>query len=344
MSIKYNFGTHNSLLCWYNPEINGKIDSNVVVVEYPGSEVTKFSVDMCTQPKLSPEKMYNLYPTNNKPQVLVNCSFFATSTGDSIWNLKSNGVIYSKDSNFKYGIGIPDGMENKAIYGEFGNGEGWNDFMTPYPDLILLGSKTDTNKYSDINYKAKRQVFGWTKNQKKYFHISVVGGNGYTLDELQALILSIYPDVYYAGNFDGGGSTYTNVEGKRLSATGWLRPVDSCFTVFLRSDAERQKAIEEEKKKEESQSKPEEAQKPKKKGYRCQLGYFSTYERTKTYCTEIQKLRGVIDYSKAFVTKDTVKGGYRVQVGFFSKKSGAEKVKADLASLGYDCYVRYVEE
>lgn len=337
MAVKYNYGTHNSLLRWYNPEINDKKDATVVVVDYPGTEVTKFSVDMCTQPKLSPEKMYNLYPTDNKPQVLVNCSFFATSTGDSIWNLKSNGVIYSKDSSFKYGIGIPEGMENKVIYGEFGDGEGWNDFMTPYPDLILLGSKTDTSKYSDINYKAKRQVFGWTKNQEKYFHISVVGGNGYTLDELQSLILSIYPDAYYAGNFDGGGSTYTNVEGKRLSATGWVRPTDTVAGIWLRTDAERQKAIEEEKKREEES-------KPKKKGYRCQLGYFSTYERAKAYCTEIQKLRGVIDYSKAFVTKDAVKGGYRVQVGFFSKKSGAEKVKYDLASLGYDCYVRYVEE
>ena len=59
---------------------------------------------------------------------------------------------------------------------------------------------------------------------------------------------------------------------------------------------------------------------------------------------EVQRLVGVIDYYKAFVTKDATKGGYRVQVGFFSKKGGAEKVKADLESKGYNCYVRYVEE
>ena len=347
MAVKYNFGKHNSLLCWYNPEINGKTDTNVVVVEYPGSEVKEFGVDMCIQPKLNPEKMYNLYPTDNKPQVLTNCSFFATSTGESIWNLKSNGVNYSKDDNFKYGIGIPAGLPSKVVYGEFNNGTGWSDFMTPYPDLILLGTKTDVSKYKDINYKAKRQVFGCTKNQDKYFHISVVGGNGYTLEELQNLILKLFPDTYYAGNFDGGGSTYTNVEGKRLSAVGYLRPIDTVWVTYLRSDAERQKAIEEEKQKE-NQSKPEEANKPKPKpkkvGYRCQLGYFSKIDNAKAYCMEVQRLEGVIDYSKAFVTKDATKGGYRVQVGFFSKKSGAEKVKVDLESKGYNCYVRYVEE
>lgn len=35
---------------------------------------------------------------------------------------------------------------------------------------------------------------------------------------------------------------------------------------------------------------------------------------------------------------------YKVQVGFFAKKSGAEKVKADLAEKGYNCYICYVEE
>lgn len=343
MAVVYNYGKHNSLLRWYYPEIDGKLNTNIVVTEYPRTEVKEFSVEMCTQPKLSPEKMYNLYPTNNKPQVLVNCSFFATSTGESIWNLKSNGVVYSTDANYKHGIGIIEGQPNKAIYGEFGGGEGWNDFMTPYPDLILLGSKTETTKYNDINYKAKRQVFGWTKNQETYFHIAVVAGSGCTLDELQNIILKLYPDVYYAGNFDGGGSTYVNVEGKRLSASGYVRPVDSIFIVKLRSDAERKaeedKKVEEAKKNESNTNNSSSTSESEKKVYyKVQLGAFSTKQRGEAYLAEIQKLKTPVhDYKDAYLK--LINGYWKVRCGVFSKKANAEKMMNDLKANGYDCYI-----
>ena len=48
---------------------------------------------MCTQPKLSPEKMYNLY--GYKPDDVTNAFFIDTASGTSIWNLKSNNTVYA---------------------------------------------------------------------------------------------------------------------------------------------------------------------------------------------------------------------------------------------------------
>lgn len=341
-NIQYHYGKNNSLLRWFVPIINGITHENVIVIEWPKSELKSASIDMCTQPRLSPEKMYNLY--GYKPDVVTNAFFFDTANGASIWNLKSNNTVYANSSSFSDGWGITHNGDVKN--GVFNDGVGWRDFGTEYPALFKNKQPQSVKDYADIDYEAKRQMFGWTKTDgnpknEKYFIISVIS-DGMKLATCQKLVKAVFPDVDYCCNLDGGGSTYTNFEGTRLSSSGWVRPVDSILSFWLRSNAEREKAEAEEKKQQKEEKKEE--RRPKKCGYRCQLGAFSNSTRAITYRNEIRTLQGIIDYSQAFVVLDSKTKLYKVQVGFFSKKSGAEKVKADLAEKGYNCYICYVEE
>lgn len=332
--MNYNISKHNSLLKWYRPDGY----PNVNVIEFPGSELKKISVDMCTQPKLSPSNMYKTYATDNKPNILVNCSFFATSTGESIFNLVSNGVVYSENNDLAYknGYGV-----TKA--GAFDSGsyikDYWEDFTTAYPVLILNSKALPIVTAEEINYKAHRNILGWTKDKETIFNIGIEG-SGMTFEEVQSFIFSLYPTVEYAANNDGGGSLVQLFDGNKISDIGWERPVDNVLSIWVRSDAERAQA-----EKEQAEKEAAEAQKPKKVGYRVQLGAFSKQTNAVNYCNEIKKLKSnVIDYSKAFVTYDKDRKLYRVQVGFFSKKENAQKVVDDLKTLWYDSFIRYVEE
>ena len=330
----YNISKHNSLLKWYHPDGY----SNINVIEFPGAELKKVSIDMCTQPKLSPSNMYKTYATDNKPNILVNCSFFATSTGDSIFNLVSNGVVYSENNDLAYknGYGV-----TKA--GAFDSGsyikDYWEDFTTVYPVLILNSKALPIVTAQEINYKAHRNILGWTKNKETIFNIGIEG-SGMTFEEVQSFIFSLYPTVEYAANNDGGGSLVQLFDGNKISDIGWERPVDNVLSIWVRSDAERAQA-----EKEQAEKEAAEAQKPKKVGYRVQLGAFSKQANAVNYCNEVKKLKSnVIDYSKAFVTYDKDRKLYRVQVGFFSKKENAQKVVDDLSRLGFGSFIRYVEE
>ena len=332
--MNYNISKHNSLLKWYRPDGY----SNVNVIEFPGAELKKVSIDMCTQPKLSPSNMYKTYATDNKPNILVNCSFFAASTGESIFNLVSNGVVYSENNDLAYknGYGV-----TKA--GAFDSGsyikDYWEDFTTAYPVLILNSKALPIVTAEEINYKAHRNILGWTKNKETIFNIGIEG-SGMTFEEVQNFIFKLYPTVEYAANNDGGGSLVQLFDGNKISDIGWERPVDNVLSIWVRSDAERAQA-----EKEQAEKEAAEAQKPKKVGYRVQLGAFSKKDNAINYCKEIRSLKSnVIDYSKAFTTYDDTRNLYRVQVGFFSKKENAQKVVDDLSRLGFGSFIRYVEE
>lgn len=325
----YNTSKHNSLLKWYRPDGY----SNVNVIEFPGTELKKVSIDMCTQPKLSPSNMYKTYATDNKPNILINCSFFAASTGESIFNLVSNGVVYSENNNLAYknGYGVTkNGVFDSGSYIK----NYWEDFTTAYPVLISNSKTLPVVTAQEINHKAHRNIIGWTKNKETIFNIGIEG-SGMTFEEVQSFIFQLYPTVEYAANNDGGGSLVQLFDGSKISDIGWERPVDNVLAIWVRSNAEREQAEKE----------AEEAKKPKKVGYRVQLGAFSKQANAVNYCNEVKKLKSnVIDYSKAFVTYDKNRKLYRVQVGFFSKKENAQKVIDDLKSLWYDSFIRYVEE
>ena len=215
----------------------------------------------------------------------------------------------------------------------------WEDFTTAYPVLILNSKALPIVTAQEINYKAHRNILGWTKNKETIFNIGIEG-SGMTFEEAQSFIFSLYPTVEYAANNDGGGSLVQLFDGNKISDIGWERPVDNVLSIWVRSDAERAQA-----EKEQAEKEAAEAQKPKKVGYRVQLGAFSKQTNAVNYCNEVKKLKSnAINYSKAFVTYDKDRKLYRVQVGFFSKKENAQKVVDDLKTLWYDSFIRYVEE
>lgn len=311
--------THNKLLKWYHPNNCGDIVSNndINVIEFPGTEVKKISIDMCTQPKLAPEKMLKTY--DNKPQILTNLSFFATSTGDSIFNVISNGKVYSSDNQYTGGMGIKKDGSLQA--GEVYEGN-WDDFASSYPTLIKDGQvlPNDWMWGQEINYKAHRTIWGWTKGKATIFNICIEG-KGATFQNEQKIITTLFPDVEYAFNYDGGGSVAQYFDNTRISDAGWERPVDTVLSVWLRSDADR-----------------EENNKEEKVLYRVQLGAFSKKGNCEKYLKEIQSLKTDIhDYSDAYMKY--IEPYWKVQCGSFSKKENAEKLSNDLKQLGYDNYI-----
>lgn len=324
--ISYNYSKTNSLVRSFHPIINGKINYNINVTDVPMSEITNFSVDMCTQPKLAPEKMLKLYPTT--PTILCNASFFVTSTGDSIWTLKSNNTVYSYDANMAVGFGVPtkDKLPFEGTYKPnsdyIQNDYSWRDFVTAYPNLYFNGQRCNITMGSEINYNAHRTVIGWTKGRNVLFIITFEG-KGVNFSRLQDYIKQIYPDVWYCCNLDGGGSVAHYFDGKRISDPGWERPIDSVISIFVRTDQERQEK--------------EEAMKPNIR-YTVQLGAWSKKEYADAYLKKVQLLRTEVhDYKDAYVK--FIDNRYKIQCGVFSKKENAERLVEDLKKNGYDCYI-----
>jgi exopolysaccharide biosynthesis protein len=284
----------------------------IQVIKIPKKEITNISFDICTQPKLAPNKMLDTYET--KPNVLTNLGFFNTSSGDSIFNVISNGVVYSSDATNIDGWGIT--TDGEIAYGS-ATDHAWKHYISSYPTLIADGNKCIIKTASEISGAAHRNIWGWTADT--LFNITIEG-NGASFSTVQTVILEQFPDCQYALNMDGGGSVAAYVDSIRITDAGWERSVDTVCAVWT---------------------------KKLKIGYRCQLGFFSKKENAQRYLAVIKSLKSGINgfsYESAFITYDDEKKGYRVQVGFFSVKENAQKVAEDLANLGYDCYIRYVEE
>lgn len=311
-----------------NYRFTNTVTAPVTIIRIPGKYVKKVSIDMCTQPKLSPEKFYDTYANNDKPTILTNCSFFATATGESIWNLISNGVTYSAYNQIPYsrGFGVTkDGILKNGIYAS----TGWDDFTTAYPELYKNGIQIRLgDTYNDINYRAQRLCFGWTEDKEEIFFI-LVEGKGCLLEELQELISVYVPKAFYCANLDGGGSAYVNVTGSRVSESGYVRPVDSVLAVWLKDDA----TIETEEK--EIENGDAVVLKPKVL-YRVQLGAFSKKANADSFRDTIRQIEGC---EKAFVVYDETKKLYKVQVGAFSIKANAYNFAAKIEDAGYSTYI-----
>lgn len=297
--------SHNSLLMYGHP-INPS-RPNINVVEFPKSELKEFKIDMCEQPYQKAQKKLESYKNTELgvPQFMSNASFFATSTGDSIFNIISNGKVYSRDTSdnrYRYGFGVATGKTGETYNPyeiKYGNVDGyfWRDFMTAYPVLVNNGvaiTNNELNKnYSDINYGAHRNCFGWTKNQECFFNISIE--ENCKLNVVRDCIFELYPDVEYAFGLDGGGSVAVYCDGERFSDTGWERPIDTVLSAWFRTDAEREAENE-------ANENPPETNVPE------------TFEK-------LYEIR------------------YAVQIGSFSKRENAERLLEEIKSKGYDGYI-----
>lgn len=279
--------THNSLLLSGSPINPSRL--NIHVIEFPLSELKEFKIDMCGQPFEKLDSKLASYKTTSLgiPQVLSNASFFATSTGDSIFNLISNNNVYSRNTTYKYlsGFGVSKGNSAqtfdsyKIIPGKVDEYY-WRDFMTGYPILVqnsIAITDSELKSYSDINYNAHRNCFGWTKNQEYFFFIAIQ--ENCKLNTLRDAIFEFYPDVEFAVNLDGGGSTDLYCDGSRMTTVDYQRKIDSCISVWLRSDDEREA---------EENSNNESPEQQYKIRYAVQVGSFSKRENAERMLEELK--------------------------------------------------------
>ena len=340
---------------FYTTIDKSKYGSPVTVVCIPENDIQKVSIDMCTQPYLSPEKMLKTYG-DQKPYLLCNCNFFATSTGNSIFNLISKGKVYSHDTTIgdkiKWGLGTlanPSENEKHPLYlGEYGTGtDKWYDYSTIYPLLILNNKRQDVSDYSDINYKAQRMSVGLMKaDSSLYYCWILVEGNGCKLETLQTIWFNEIgcngQNLVWVANLDGGGSAALHIEGDRVSESGWQRFVDSVMCVWLNGQdcpySNSEDNTENEDNNKPTEEKPNDG-KTLTEGYRIQIGAFQFVTNARNFCKEIQSLgKGLLDYSQAFVTQDE-DGLYKVQVGFLSLNNpSVNDIIEELDRLGYDSF------
>ena len=325
--LAYHF-TYNQYCKLYSREVKGE---TLWIVVCPEFALREGSVTLCSEPSLSPDKMWGLM---GSPDVLLNAGFFGTSTGASIWNLKCDGEVISQ-SQPPHDVGLGFTEQGKISNGGFCAGEGWQSYVTVYPELISQGQRVDYEA-SDIDYPAYRTSVGWTREDSElnlcrtlFFIVSSVK---ITLSELQDLILDIFPTAEWAGNLDGGGSSYLKWDGVRFHpdpSVSWIRPVDSVLGLWFKTTEEIEKDFE-----------PEHEPEPESKiRYTVQLGAFTNRSYAETYLREIQTLQTPVhDYEDAYLTKQ---GNYwKVQCGSFSKRENADRMSEDLKEQGYENYIK----
>ena len=325
--LAYHF-TYNQYCTLYTREVKGE---TLWIVVCPEFALRKGSVTLCSEPSLSPDKMWGLM---GNPDVLLNAGFFGTSTGSSIWNLKCDGEVVSQ-SQPPRDVGLGFTALGKISNGGFYAGKNWQSYVTVYPELISQGQRVNYEA-ENINYPAYRTSVGWTREDSKlnlcrtlFF---IVSSAKITLSELQDLILDIFPNVEWAGNLDGGGSSYLKWDGVRFHpdpSVSWIRPVDSVLGLWFKTTEEIEKDFE-----------PEPTPDPQPKiRYTVQLGAFTNRSYAENYLKQIQTLRtSVHDYSDAYLTKQDKY--WKVQCGSFSKRENAERMSEDLKEQGYENYIK----
>lgn len=324
--LAYHF-TYNQYCKLYTREVYGK---TVWIVVCPEFALRRGSVTLCSQPSLSPDKMWGLM---GRPDVLLNAGFFGANTGASIWNLKCDGEIISHSQPpMDRGVGFKTDGGFRA--GGFNGGEGWRDYVTVYPELFSIGKRVNYEA-DDIDYAAYRTCLGWTRGDSDlnlcWTLFFMVSSAKITLSELQDLIYDLFPTVEWAGNLDGGGSSYLKWDGVRFHpdpSVSWIRPVDSVLGLWFKTQEE----IAEDFASTPSPSKS-------KIRYTVQLGAFTNRSYAENYLKEIQALKtSVHDYGDAYLTKQDKY--WKVQCGSFSKRENAERMSEDLKELGYDNYIK----
>lgn len=203
----------------------------VNIVEISKNEIKKIDFAMCQQPK---EKLKSFYDRQeDKPDVLCNAGFFATSTGDTCFNVVDDGVVYSENTKYKWGMGIT--KEHKELkYGCISMPSyGFVDFVSGYPNLVDSGNSCAPWTFAtEINYKALRTMIGY--NDDTIFVVTV-NSPGMTFSTMANLMINI--GCKFAINLDGGGSSRCLVGGSVINDPSEDRAVDSVFCIYLTDEA-----------------------------------------------------------------------------------------------------------
>lgn len=224
------------------------------------------------------------------------------SDGSTVFNYTDEGIIISSNSLYKEGFGTVNGELKYGVIGQ----ERFEDFVSGYPVLIKAGAAVPITIASEINYKARRTVLAYNKEN---IFIVAIESPGMNFSQMQSFLRTLKVD--YAINLDGGGSTKVLHDGKCITKAFTNRPVDNVMAVYLKP-----KVI-----------------------YRVQLGAFGKKANANAFLAKIKGLPDAINagYRNAYVRK--VGSYWKVQVGAFSVKANATRVVNDLKSKGYNAFI-----
>lgn len=280
----------------YNP-INY---SYITVVEIPKTEISKFDMALCQQPRQTLKVYYDSCAV--KPSIVSNGGFFSMTDGSTAFNYTDEGIIISSNSLYKEGFGTVNGQLKYGVIGQ----EKFEDFVSGYPVLIKAGAAVPITIASEINYKARRTILAYNKEN---IFIVAIESPGMNFSQMQSFLRTLKVD--YAINLDGGGSTKILRDGKCITKALANRPVDNIMAIYLKP-----KVI-----------------------YRVQLGAFSKKTNADAFLAKIKALPDTINagYRNAYVRK--VGSYWKVQVGAFSVKANATRVVNDLKNKGYNAFI-----
>ncbi len=216
-------------------------------------------------------------------------------------DLIDNGKQRANDIPWNsYGIGITKDGLLKCGY----ENDGWHDFISGYPPLVINKQYNTMNIAGELNYKARRSIIGYNNTTVFLIAIDLPGA---TYAECAKIALDLGCDQ--AINLDGGGSTRALYEGKVYAAAKTNRPVDNVIGVYLKKE---EKII-----------------------YRVQVGAFAMKENAVGFCLQVRALGGA--YASAYVRK--IGNLYKVQVGAFAIKSNAINMMNDLKAKGFNAFI-----
>lgn len=200
--------------------------SYVHIVEIPRKEIDTIDVAVCAQPKETLTSFYNRQI--KKPDVLVNGGLFGMSGGIPCFGLIDEYAKLANDGARVWGIGVKN---NASIaYGKID--AGWRDWISGYPVLIENYKKTTITDALELDYKARRTIWGF---DNKCVYIVTADSPGLNFSEMQTLMHDL--GCAAAINLDGGGSTRCMVKGETITNGLENRAVDNVLCVYLKAES-----------------------------------------------------------------------------------------------------------
>ena len=205
--------------------------SYVHIVEIPCDDIDEISVEQCAQPK---ETLKSFYSRQfKKPDVLINGGLFGMTGGLPCFGLIIDSKVVANDGARVWGVGVT-GNANIS-YGKIDE-KSWKSWISGYPVLIEGGKKTNITDALELNYKARRSIWGISD---KNVYLVTVDYPGMHFSDMQTLMYDLGCSA--AINLDGGGSTRCLVDGKTITSGIENRAVDNVIAVYLKSTTETSK-------------------------------------------------------------------------------------------------------
>lgn len=280
--------------------------SYVHFAEVPLENIDKLDFALCNQPTERPNKYRERQEVT--PDIVSNGGFFGMSNGVTVFNFVDEGTAASFNKSYQWGIGIQN--EKDILYSSLTSRK-WRDFIGGYPVLLDNYRKCSYDYAKDINYNARRTAVGYNDTS---VILLVVDKPEVKIPMLQDIMLAA--GCKYAINLDGGGSTYMECNGEKVTSESYIRPVDNVFCIYLK--------------------KPKPT--AKKCFYRVQVGAFLISKNANNLVAELRN-RG---FTGAFIAKSGLI--YRVQIGAYSQKLNADRMADTLKGHGYKPFVTKVEQ